>query len=204
MPSPRRVPPRPAIGSRTQRRVLRVLTEGVVTEPGYLALIARRYRGVTIDYDRDNSGADPYTLVTRARSLQARSRRRSKREGPDFDEIWCVFDIDQHPNVASALQEARDAGINVAVSNPCFELWLVLHDREHTAWIHRHDIQRTARDIRTIDGKGVIDGGWVASWPVAAERADRLTAMHEGNGSQPGENPSTGVGQLLRQIDAAT
>lgn len=201
MPRSRGVPPRPAIGSRKQRKVFRVLAEGVVTEPGYLTLIARRYRGVTIDYDRDNSGADPYTLVKRARDLQARSRRRSRREGPDFDEIWCVFDIDEHPNMASALQEARDAGVNVAVSNPCFELWLVLHERDHTAWIHRHDIQRAARDIGMIDGKGIIDGDWVASWPIAAERADRLTEMHEGNGSPPGENPSTTVGHLLRQID---
>ena len=31
--------------------------------------------------------------------------RRPRRADPDFDEIWCVFDTDQHPNLAQAINE---------------------------------------------------------------------------------------------------
>ena len=26
-------------------------------------------------------------------------------------------------------------GIRLAISNPCFELWLILHFQDHTAWL---------------------------------------------------------------------
>ena len=51
----------------------------------------------------------------------------------DDDERWLVLDIDhslQGAHVASfmeALKRAKDNGVQVALSNPCFELWLLLH-----------------------------------------------------------------------------
>lgn len=49
------------------------------------------------------------------------------------DQFWVLLDTDHwiEPNhVASfsrAIKEAKDAGFRIAVSNPCFELWLLLH-----------------------------------------------------------------------------
>ena len=42
----------------------------------------------------------------------------------DFNmiEVWCVFDIDEHPKVLEASQQAMDNGLKVAISNRCFEL----------------------------------------------------------------------------------
>ena len=82
--------------------------------------------------------------------VQSQPRRRADR---DFDEIWCVFDTDAHENLPHAIEEARQSGIAVAVSNPCFELWLVLHVREQTAYIDRHDVQRLSNDLGLSDGK---------------------------------------------------
>jgi len=46
----------------------------------------------------------------------------------DDDEIWVVIDVDRYqkhlPNVARL---CKDCGFNLAVSNPCFEYWLLLH-----------------------------------------------------------------------------
>ena len=47
-----------------------------------------------------------------------------------FDEVWCVHDVDDHPRLDEARIMARDNDISLAVSNPCFELWLLLHFRE--------------------------------------------------------------------------
>ncbi|MFL6141746.1 MAG: RloB family protein [Labedaea sp.] len=43
------------------------------------------------------------------------------RQADDFDEIWCVVDVDQF-DLAAATSLARDRGIRLAVSNPCFEV----------------------------------------------------------------------------------
>lgn len=46
----------------------------------------------------------------------------------DGDEKWMVVDVDEYePHLSKVGQECKDAGINLAVSNPCFEFWLLLH-----------------------------------------------------------------------------
>lgn len=45
------------------------------------------------------------------------------------DEYWAVFDVDQQPTraLAEAAQIARARAFRLAGSDPCFELWLLLH-----------------------------------------------------------------------------
>ena len=138
-------------------------------------------------------------MVQRARDLK-RSRTRQE---PGFDEIWCVFDVDAHPNVNSAVAEARDAGIEVAVSNPCFELWLVLHLEDQTAHVDRRTIQRRARELGLIAGKSIPESALsrlLIGYEEAKGRAQSLDAMHAGDGRDSGSNPSSGVWKLIESI----
>lgn len=203
-PSGRR--PRRSPGNRPQRRVIRVLAEGKLTEPQYLTLLARRHRrSVSIDVDSKAGGSGPLTLVQRARDQVKASRRRRRSDGADFDEIWCVFDIDEHPNIPQAINEARESGVQTAISSPCFELWLVLHIQDQTAHLERHDVQRLARDLHLVEGKSICSGHaeqlLLANQPAATERAQRLDDRHKGNGSPPETNPSTGVWRLVASIE---
>ncbi|WP_428115631.1 RloB family protein [Candidatus Poriferisodalis sp.] len=190
----RRVPRR-----REPLRIIRVLTEGTVTEPGYLAQWARRDRRVHIDFAE--SGLAPLTLVQRAREHQ-QARRQSSRRSHDayYDEIWCVFDIDEHPNLPQALNEARQSDIYVALSNPCFELWLLLHLEDQTAHIDRHHAQRRAEDLGIVQAKRFDPGSIVdllIAYDSAKQRAVALREQHARNGSEPGANPSSNVWELV-------
>ena len=51
------------------------------------------------------------------------------------DEFWLSIDKDRWKSEVLALvyKEARQKGFNVALSNPCFEYWLLLHGIEPTA-----------------------------------------------------------------------
>jgi hypothetical protein len=57
----------------------------------------------------------------------------------DDDQRWLLLDTDhyiQGPHLAaftSAISEARRQGIHVALSRPCFDLWLLLHHVEESA-----------------------------------------------------------------------
>ncbi len=47
----------------------------------------------------------------------------------DQDEYWAVFDVDQQKahGLSDAVRIAKSRGYRLAGSNPCFELWLLLH-----------------------------------------------------------------------------
>lgn len=56
-------------------------------------------------------------------------------EGFAFDEVWCVFDMDVNTNrdftlFDKSIAKAKSLGYNVAYSNDCFELWLLLHYKD--------------------------------------------------------------------------
>lgn len=199
--------PKRTAHKRTPLRIIRVLTEGAVTEPHYLTLLARKYRHeVTVRHAKESSGSVPLTLVQRAQEELRTSRQRRKADGPDFDEIWCVFDTDVHPNLDRAIQAAAGSGIETAVSNPCFELWLVLHAEDRTAHIHRHDIQRRAESLGLTDGKSICEADaeelLLTNTAAAIDRARQLDSRHEANGSPAGENPSSGVWRLVQSIES--
>ena len=52
------------------------------------------------------------------------------------DEFWLLLDTDHWikgtniPGLLDALQQAQKSGFRFAMSNPCFELWLLLHHEE--------------------------------------------------------------------------
>lgn len=56
-----------------------------------------------------------------------------KNDNIDFDEIWCVFDMDvkqgekEFSDFDNAIKSGKAKNYNIAYSNDCFELWFYLH-----------------------------------------------------------------------------
>jgi hypothetical protein len=186
------------------RRQILVFVEGLKTEERYLVDWYRRNRDhVIVIIDQFRGG--PLELVRRAseaRRIGAREERRGK--GRAYDEIWCMFDIDEHPNVPEAIDLARRNDIRLAISNPCLELWFILHFEDQTAWIHRHDAQHRSEHLLGCT-KVLTDGALRLLFEhheAAAQRARGLDEKHEIDGSPPGENPSSGAWRLTESIAA--
>ena len=174
-----------------------MLAEGKVTEPTYLRLV--KGADVQIQFGKTD-GYVPMALVKQARREVKANRRVAQ---ADFDEVWCVFDRDEHPDVSNALEEARQSGVETAMSTPCFELWLVLHAQERSAFVHRHVIQRECRNLGLIDGKTIAEGAahqLRSGYLLAKQRAQKLDEMHEQTGSPRGSNPSSGVWRLVDRL----
>jgi len=151
--------------------------------------------------DSRDSGYVPKSLVNHARELVRRQRKGERDDR--FDEIWCVFDRDEHPGVSSAIQEARDLGVGVAFSNPCFELWLVLHVEDRSAYVSRREIQRRCRELGLIEGKWIPEDALRklrSDFQTAKGRAQRLDQMHERDGSPELSNPSATVWRLVDRL----
>jgi hypothetical protein len=148
----------------------------------------------------------PLTLVTAAvKAMKAGAADQRRGRGTSWDGIWCVFDQDDHPNIPQALDLARRTGINVAFSNPCIELWFLLHDRDQWSAIDRFEARRLSIERFGFDKRPSPSGldALVEHHEDAVRRAAQLDAKHQGDGSPPHSNPSTTVGGLIESMRAA-
>lgn len=147
----------------------------------------------------------PLSLVDRAvetKKAEAREERRGR--GRAHDGIWCMFDVDDHPNLTEAIQKAEANGIGLAISNPCIELWFILHFEDHTAYLSREYAQsRSAKLLRCKKrlSREATDRLY-ENYEDARQRAQRLDVKHKGDGSPSRSNPSSGIWELIECITA--
>jgi hypothetical protein len=100
-----------------------------------------------------------------------------------------------------AKQKAAANNIELAISNPCFELWLLLHFRDQRAHIERHLVQSACKEHMPGYEKEVPFEQVFPRYPEAVQRAAALEHWQETRGCA-GENPSTGVRRLTERIMA--
>ncbi len=185
-----------------ERKRFVIYCEGKVTEPRYLNELARveqvRQHAVL---DVHGTGYDPQRLVAEAK--QARLDERGDEE--PGTEYWCVFDVEvptQHPRLHDAIQMARDNDIEVAASNPCFELWLILHHTDHTRPIDNKKARSILREHDPTPGKGLDSRVYMQLRKTAVDRARRLAERHQSAGQTfPDDNPSSRVYLLVEAVE---
>jgi hypothetical protein len=193
----RRRPP-----SRERRRLILVVCEGKVTEPKYFRALRIHFHTRTLEIVIDDQHGTPKTLVERAVELKRQATTEAKRQRDDnlaYDEVWCVFDVDEHPLLPEARQQAQVNGISLAISNPCFELWALLHFQNQTAAEDRNKVRELLkRHIPKYD-KELPAQILIPRLEKAMESARHLDHLADLAGA-PGKNPSTGVYRLVERI----
>lgn len=83
----------------------------------------------------------PRTIAEKAITKQ-KEIKNTKQSYAKKDQVWAVFDEDEHPAVKEARDVCKRGNVGIAYSNPCFELWLILHHEEFDRPDDRHQIQR--------------------------------------------------------------
>ncbi|MEV0793360.1 RloB family protein [Kribbella sp. NPDC050459] len=174
--------------------------EGEASEPDYISALKRlpEIRGNTaINLIIDATAGVPLKLVEKAVARQQRDT--------EIDESWCVFDVEwprHHPNLDRALRLAAAEGINVAVSNPCFELWLILHHQPHTGFLDNRGAEALSSRLDGRQGKRIDGAGYMKLRRDAYIRAEALADRHERDGTTfPNDNPSSSMYRLLAAIE---
>jgi hypothetical protein len=125
----------PPVGPRGSERLpyakLHLFCEGRNTEVDWIRSLQPGVGAHGLRFGDRLGGLGPASRVVE-RAVAARldlDRRRKGRPETAGDEVWAVFDRDGH-DLSSALHRARDAGVGIVFSNPCFELWPLLHLRD--------------------------------------------------------------------------
>lgn len=132
----------------------------------------------------------PAQVVAYAHEYERNARR-------DFDQVWCVFDVDDY-DLGEADRLAGRVGILLAMSNPCFELWLLLHHEDCRAYqADYHAVARRLRryvaayDKARLDFRDYRDG--LADAITRAKGLDPTGTRYE-------TNPSSGMWRLVERI----
>lgn len=178
-------------GNREPADRILIVCGGVVTEPGYFDGLRQFHRNPAIKVVIKKKPVDPASLVKYAVTLR-------DNDADSFDDVWCVVDVDEF-DLEPAVTLASTENISLAVSNPCFETWLVLHFTNHTAPLACYaeanrvllkfvpDYCKTRLEFaRYADG---VDR--------AVERAEKLAER----GREHRTNPASGVWALVRKFD---
>lgn len=184
-----------------KRRIL-VFTEGEATEVIYLTHLHREHRE-RVAVIIDPRHGTPLTIVRHAVAERDRCLTDERRgRGAGYDSYLCVLDVDEHPDLELARRVAKQHDINLAVSNPCIELWFVLHIEDQSAHIHRLEAQSRSADLFGFDKRPDAEAmnRMSALYPAAKSRAASLDHMHRLNLSPEGSNPSTSIPPLIDEI----
>jgi hypothetical protein len=167
-----------------QRVTMLIATNGESTERKYFTALRHEqwvHPRVTVVVER---GA-PIEVVRGA------ARRRDQ---SDFDQAWAVCDVDEYAT-NEATSAANESGVTLLWSNPCFEIWLLLHHSDCFSFVenakkagdrlraHVKNWDKTALDF-ALFRDGVDD---------AVARARKLSPP-------PDANPSTAVWQLIEAL----
>lgn len=137
-----------------------IVSEGKDTEINYFKQFNQKYVNVDVKpVDKNSDGknksrkTDPSNLVDKAIEYIDNKYDINEEDG---DRVWCLMDVDlnyNNPNpVESRAQEIQKAytkvenykkkskvRINFGLSNPCFEIWYLLHYKYTTANLKNYD-----------------------------------------------------------------
>ncbi len=156
------------------KRLFVIATEGAETEPIYFAEFhpgrEGGFRLKVLGNPRHKSR--PIEVLNRLLDYEMRER-----PGPNT-EYWAVIDRDAW-NPAELDEVSREIAkrenYHLALSNPCFELWLWLHLKPNRPFFDRHDCQRSLCREWSEFAKGAYDAAMLMPLvPVACERAKAI------------------------------
>ncbi|MFC5719567.1 RloB family protein [Streptomyces gamaensis] len=213
-------------------RKVHIFTEGEVTEVEYIEHILRHGeperadRRVEHRIENDTSESKyrkPLRMVKEAVDLLREVERRAAADGLDkekdwnWPQVWVLFDRDDHPGILEARTMAQRAGVGIAYSHPCFELWRLLHYQNYTSTFggacgSANDRLRQLPEFVKTYGKGVKRVSEPLSkqvkpdqvlgngrYAAAKAHAKKINSEH-GHGSHPnGWDPYTDVWEFVEK-----
>jgi RloB-like protein len=187
------------------RAIILIVCEGVETEFRYFEAMRKREGLLTVTLEVARSGRQSARLVEQAVDL--RQRRARQPEALPYEEVWCVFDREaahEPADFSAAIHRADREQLALAVSNPCFEYWYLLHYRETDRPFHDADeVYEALRSNDCLPGyqknQDVFDR-LLDHREQALERAERLYERHPDRELDRFPNPSTLVQRLVRRL----
>ena len=190
-----------------QRQRFILISEGKNTELAYFEALKAHYPSALIAIEYVGPAGTPISIKSKVAARMAELRQ-EQRNNPSAkaDTVWAVFDRDKHDYIDEAIAGCKSAGGQVAYSNPCFEVWLILHHEDYHAADDHSQIQKR---YQKLDPDYVHNG---SKTPNCAMLIDKVEAAEQRGENQckrreeegkPLGRPCTTVYKLTRAIREA-
>jgi RloB-like protein len=198
-----------------------IVTEGEVTEPIYFELLLKdlELSNVWIKVMPGKHSHPKHVIQTAIDTAseqlyKAQKKQLGMNEPEMFDHVWAVIDTDvavRQFTWNEVVQQAASGGVKLAHSTPCFEFWLLLHFGKTT----RGDLptgdaakaavkERIGRDYSTNEQTArEVMPDFIANWVAAVVNSEFVRKYHFEAGTATPANPSSEVGQLVRNLNDA-
>lgn len=179
-------------GTRVERKRFLILCEGETEERYFLGM---RTRGGPV-LEVVNPKVDHLNVIVEA---QRRWRIDDYDDsGDDGDEVWCVLDTELDRELAGQILVKAKGKVQLALSTPCFDYWLLLHHKDHRAPFQAAgEVEKALKSALPGWSKGTTrftdfkDG--------VGDACQRAKAVDSDGGSHL-RNPSTSVWKLVESI----
>lgn len=189
-------------GRRASYDRILIVSEGSKTEPNYFNEIRAAYRLSTahVEVQHSQLGTAPIQVVRYAQELFEKGNRYKNIQHRAFEQVYVVFDRDNHDSYFDALNLAAPLNnklrndnkqritFSAIASVPSFELWLLLHFEDIKAPIHRNEVMSRLKQYIPGYTKGA-DCSFAKTrhqLTIATQRANMLsTHFNAFNGSDP-------------------
>ncbi len=184
-----------------------IVCEGTKTEKLYFEDARQAigvHRGQAVVEVHPGEGSNPKNIVETARKRRADAEK----EGNAFSSVYCVFDRDEHAHYQESIEWAERLKMTTIKSVPCFEYWILLHFRNHTApYARTGDRSPCACCLRDVEqvwpdyskGRKQVYSELQDRLPDARQRAKQRLTAAQADGS---DNPSTEIHLLLDAMEA--
>ncbi|WP_351019617.1 RloB family protein [Shewanella sp. AC91-MNA-CIBAN-0169] len=180
--------------------------EGLNTEPKFIEDFIRENSNGLVTVITIGAAGSPFKIVSTAVTKKKELDEIAKLSMDSLDEkfeVWAVFDKDEHPKIPEAFQKAEANNVYIAYSNPCFEIWPILHFKNQTAPIHRHQLQsdlgKLIPNYKKKGSKEIVYSDLPNAYAEAKLKAIALGKDHIAIGT-PFGNPYTDVFKLFDKI----
>lgn len=206
-------------GSKPRRTkpVILIVTEGEKSEPKYFEHFRTRQNNVevrVVPNSKNGSKTDYLNLIRKASRI-CKDDDLSPKAG---DSVWIVADGDVNYQAADAIKKKNEAltqarataekeAYSLLISNPCFELWYLLHLRYTTAHLPDYDAVKKALEqagIKDYEKHNDLYEQLASETIEAIKRAKRLETHQVENGFilplGIDANPFTEVYRLVEKL----
>jgi hypothetical protein len=187
-------------GERKEANPILIVCEGEKTEPLYFDDLRRRFRlsAVQVKIVGGEAGTAPISIVNYA----ARERNN---QNYHYEAIWCVFDREGvHINASfdEAVNQASRLNYRLAISNPAFEYWYLLHFEETThPFTNAGEVIEKLRNYLPKYEKRWRDFSLLFNrLNVALVHAERVLKSHQQDTNETYPCPSTCVHELVGDL----
>lgn len=189
--------------TRSERQALILACEGIETEPLY-------FNSLFNELKKNHHIANSSLVITKHKHTDPEGVLTDLLDHPgyqDYDYQWIVIDRDAEKtnggghtlqNFKNAISEAKSKGVGIAYSNPCFEIWYLLHLDFRNTGIDRDELVKSLEKKHHYEKNKLFTLG---SQKVAIRNAHQLLDIYHPINPAV-DNPSTTVHELVELLES--